>query len=463
MARFKLLPPHHRLDHTKALVTTIKATTQVLRSTQPEQPKTPYKQSTSTSNNTMAPTTDLVQLLNKLSINHDYRTRPRGCSKPGTLLLSNGIQIRNLPVPTDRLSCRPWESKAREGLPMIFYQPSLPMPPIPRGTPYYPGGNTDIVGFPTIPSLLAIPKVFPAHQGYLECSSPVLEGGRDAVYAALGFCMRDARVDPATTMPPCTIDPELAHKGVVRTCADRCHLEPHKLCEWCSDQSRLLLLNGLPEWFTNSQIVKSRAFLCAPCSAEEAQQAPRWAEAEATLSHAPVHTANTNNLYEPGAIAKSMERFHNDPTFPVATPPTTSSLAQALADNTPSQVRTAKKMFGCSCRKLITADLCLGHRLFRADQFLDQVKRMNDWIQFRFSLREQDPKPCPKCLTRHGVDAFNFKNKVGGAHLNTVSWMCMCCQETVSMSRYEFFHQGGSLGQERDDQRLAELMGGLGF
>lgn len=346
---------------------------------------------------------------------------------------------------------------------MIFYQPSLPMPPFPRGLPYYPGGNTDIVGLPTIPSLLAMPRVFPAHQGFPECSSPSIEKLKHSGYAALGFCMRDARVDPATTMPPCAIDPQLAHNGVVRTCADRCHLEPHKLCEGCSDQSRLLVLNGLPEWFTNTQIIKSRAFVCAPCSAEEAEQQLRWAEAEARLNHGPVHFEGTNDIYEPRAIAKSMMRFHDDTTFPVATPPTSNSLAQALADNAPSQFRTAKKMFRCSCQKLITADLCLGHRLLRADQFLDQVYRLNEWVQFRFSLREQDHKPCPKCMTRHGVDAYNFRNKEGGAHLNSINWICMCCQETVSMSRYEFFQRGGGLGQEKDDQRLAELMGGLGF
>ncbi|KAK3337993.1 hypothetical protein B0H65DRAFT_434128 [Neurospora tetraspora] len=413
----------------------------------------------------MAPsssTNDLVQLLSKLTVGNDSRRRPRGYPRPGVLQLSNGTEIHNLPVPTAKLPSRLWEKKAHDALPMIYYEPPLPMPPRPQGL-YYHGWNTDVVGLPTIPSLLAMPRVFPAHQGFAECSSPVIEHVKHSDYAALGFCVRDARVDPAATVPPCTLDPQLAHTGVVRTCADRCHLEPHKLCEHCSDQSRLLVLNGLPEWFTNDQIIKSRAFLCAPCSAQEARQAVRWAEAEAALERDADYLANISKSYELGNIADNMMRYHNDTTFPVATPPMSPSLAQALADNAPSMVRTVKKLFRCSCKKLITADLCLGHRLLRADQFLEQVRRLNEWTQFRFSLGEQDFKPCPKCMARPGVDAYNLNNREGGADLTTVHWICMCCQETVSMPRYEFFQQGGGLGQEKDGKRLAELLGGLSF
>ncbi|KAJ4381434.1 hypothetical protein N0V85_008681 [Neurospora sp. IMI 360204] len=412
----------------------------------------------------MAPSSspnDLVQLLSKLSVGNDSRRRPRGCRRPGVLQLSNGTDIHNLPVPTDELSGRRFERKTYDTLPRIYYQPQLPMPPRPAGLCY--PGNNDFIGLPTISSLLAIPRVFPAHQGFTECSSPVIEHVKYSGYAALGFCVRDARVDPATTVPPCTLDPQLAHNGVVRTCADRTHLEPHKLCEHCSNQSRLLVLNGLPEWFTDDQIIKSRAFLCAPCSAQEAQQEPRWAEAEAALERDLGHLENLQKSYEVGAIAEHMMRYHDNTSFPVATPPTSDSLAQALADNAPNMFRTAKKLFRCSCKKLITADLCLGHRLLRADQFLEQVRRMNEWVQFRFTLGERDHNPCPKCMARPGVDAHNFQTREGGADLNTIHWICMCCQETVSMPRYEFFQEGGGLGQEKNDKRLAELLGGLGL
>ncbi|EAA32892.2 hypothetical protein GE21DRAFT_6416 [Neurospora crassa] len=405
---------------------------------------------------------DLVQLLSKLSVENDSSHRSRGCPRPGVLQLSNGTEIHNLPVPIEKLSSRHWEKKDHSALPMIYFQPPLPMPPRPQGLSY-PGWNTDVVGLPTIPSLLAMPRVFPAHQGFAECSSPVIEHVKFSSYAALGFCVRDARVDPAATVPPCTLDPQLAHAGVVRTCADRCHLEPHKLCEHCSDQSRLLVLNGLPKWFTNDQIIKSRSFLCAPCSTQEARKAVRWAEAEATLEQDPDYLAHIRKSSEPGIITDNMMRYHNDTTFPVATPPMSDSLAQALADNAPSMFRTAKKLFRCSCHKLITADLCLGHRLLRADQFLEQARRLDEWTRFRFGLGEQDFKPCPKCMVRPGVDAHSFNNSEGGADLTTVHWICMCCQETASMSRYEFFQQGGGLGQEKDDKRLADLLGVLGF
>lgn len=344
---------------------------------------------------------------------------------------------------------------------MIYYQPHLPIPPNHPAGFCYPGGRVDVIGFPTIPSLLAMPKVFPVHQRYAECSSPVIEQLKSG-YVAIGFCAQDARVDPATTMPPCTLDPQLANTGVVRACADRCHLEPHKLCQPCSDQSRLLLLNGLPDWFTNKQIAKSRAFLCAPCSAQEVQQAVLRAEAEAALQRNPGHLATTKQASDLGHITNQMTRYHNNTSFPVATPPILDSLAQALAGNASSTYRSAKQLFRCSCAKLITADLCVGHRLFRAEQFLEQVRCLGEWTQYRYSLRIQDHRPCPRCMERVGVDAHNFSGKAGGADLPTVHWICMCCQEIVSMTRSEFIQQGGGLGQE-NSKKLAEMMRGLGF
>ncbi|KAK3398340.1 hypothetical protein B0T20DRAFT_205810 [Sordaria brevicollis] len=402
----------------------------------------------------------LVQLLSRLSVKPDTRPRTRPCSQLGFLQLSNGTVIRHILVPTAQLPNRPWEKKPDEAIPMLYKESNLPMPPRPAGL-YYVGWKDDVIGFPTIPALLAMPRVFPAHQGQPECSSPIIETAKNSSFEVVSFCTKDARVDPASTMPPCTLDPQLANNGVVRTCADLCHSEPHKLCEHCSNQSRQLLLNGLPGWFTNKQIAKSRAFLCAPCSEQEAKQGPRPTGAGTTLNPGPVHFANSHEAYQPDAVAGTMMRFHNDTSFPVATPPVSSSLAQAIAQNQPRQVRTAGKLFKCSCTKLLTADLCLGHRLLRADQFLDHIRKYDDWIKFRFDQRENDPRPCPKCMERPGVDAYDFLRIEGAVNLDTIHWACLFCQETVSMPRSEFFGQGGGLGQEQGTFDLVTQMGGL--
>ncbi|KAK3323735.1 hypothetical protein B0T19DRAFT_426816 [Cercophora scortea] len=102
------------------------------------------------------------------------------------------------------------------------------------------------------------------------------------------------------------------------------------------------------------------------------------------------------------------------------------------SNNTPHRPEPQPKcklpeaLFGCNCVKLLTANLCFGHRVLRCFEFVRKYTSTRRWVTARYG-----EKACPACSTGKGVDAYGFKGELGGEALERREWVCLCCLDWV--------------------------------
>ncbi|KAK3688281.1 hypothetical protein B0T22DRAFT_149457 [Podospora appendiculata] len=92
----------------------------------------------------------------------------------------------------------------------------------------------------------------------------------------------------------------------------------------------------------------------------------------------------------------------------------------------PTKCKIPESLFGCNCVKLLTANLCFGHRVIRCFEFVRKYTLTRRWV-----TKQYGDRACPACGTGKGVDAYGFKGDMGGEGLQKLEWVCLCCLDWV--------------------------------